>query len=130
MIAISNAGLANIGLPPVNMTGFAPAVSAAITWGTNIVFTDASTFPAGDSFGIINITVNDDAGGTASGHISAASGTATISTTGLKQTGVYQIACTVASTKGCLADGGIDVTVANSTATVGNYSLSFTTAHN
>lgn len=129
MIAIQNAGLAGIGQPLVNMVGFSPVVTMAITWGTHIVFTDGCSFPSGDTFKNINISINDDDGGTAVGAITAASGTATISTTGLKQTGTYKIKATVASTLGCLADGIVDVSIANATGTVANYSLSFTTAN-
>lgn len=129
MNSISNTGLANLGLPPVNLTGFVPSVTLVNTWGTNIVFTDASAWPSGDSFKKINISVNDEDGGTAKGAITSGTGTVTIVTSGLKQTGVYKIKATVVSTLGAIADGVVDITSANATGAEGNYSISFTTAN-
>lgn len=130
MIAIDNANLlAKLPKPPVNTTGFSPVITAAITWGTSITLTDASTFPSGDSFKKINITINDEDGGTAYGAITSASGnTGAISVAGLKQTGTYTIKATVASALGCLGDGSVIISIANTTATVGNYAITFTTA--
>lgn len=130
MIAFDYSGLnANAlgGGIPVNMTGFVPAVTGVVTWGTNIVFTDASAFPSGDTFGHINIEISDDHGGTALGSITAASGTATISTTGLNQTDKYIVKVTVTSTLGCIADGLCDVLKSDTTCTLANYAKSFTT---
>ena len=112
---------------PVNLTGFTPSVTAAITWGGNVVLTDASTFPSGDSFGKINCSINDQSGGFALGAITAADGTVTISMAALKQTDPLTIKVTVTSTLGCIADGEITVAANSSAGTVGNYSVSFTT---
>lgn len=130
MIAIDNTNLlTKLPKPPVVMTGFSPVVTAAITWGTSITLTDASTFPSGDAFEKINITINDEDGGTAYGAITSASGnTGAISVTGLKQTGKYIIKATVTSDDGCIGDGMVEITVANTTASVGNWALSFSTA--
>lgn len=130
MIAIQNQNLLdNLNNPPVNMTGFDPVVTAAIVWGTSITLTDASTFPSGDAFEKINITINDEDGGTVYGVITAAAGnTGALSITGLKQTGSYIIKATVTSEDGCIGDGMVSVSEANTTASVGDWALSFTTA--
>ena len=132
MVALNPSGLnvaALNGGPPVNMTGFAGVVTGVITWGTHIVFTDASTFPSGDSFGKIQIQIYDNHGGEVMGAITTASGTVTIATdsTLLNQLDNYIIKATVTSTKGCIADGSVIITPASATCTVGNYALSFTT---
>lgn len=132
MIAFDPSGLnQNVlgGGIPVNLTGFVPSVTLVNTWGTHIVFTDASAFPSGDTFGKINIEVSDQHGGTVLGVITAASGTATLATdsTKLNQTDTYTIKVTVTSTLGCIADGMVMISNANATGALASYATSFTT---
>ena len=115
---------------PVLLTGFAPSVTiGSIVWGTSLKLTDASTFPAGDSFGKINIEINDQSGGTVLAVITAASGMVNPSTATLNPADSLTIKVTVTSQNGCIADGLIDVTNGTSSSAVGNYAISFTTTH-
>ncbi len=129
MTSISNAGLANIGIPPVNTALLVPSVTLVNTWGTHIVFTDAGTYTSPDSFKNINIEINDAFGGTATGSITAAAGTATIATNTLDQTLPYKIKVTVVSTLGVTADGIATIGSADATGSEGQYWIGFTTAN-
>ena len=131
MIAISNAGLANIGIPPVNLALMVPSVTLVNTCGTHIVFTDAGTYTSPDAFKNINIEINDEDGGTVQGSIITATGTATLATDSskLKQTGVYKIKVTVVSNLGVTADGIATIGASDATGSGGNYQIGFTTAN-
>ena len=128
MIAIDNSGLANLGLPPVSLTGFAPSVTLTQTWGTNVVLTDASAFPSGDTFDYINIEITDDEGNVAKGSITAASGAVTISTTGLIAYGNYKVKAVVTSHKGCIGTGGVVINASTSAASCGPWVNDFSSA--
>lgn len=131
MTSINPAGLANIGLPPVNLALMVASVTYANTWGTHIVFTDAGTYTSPDSFKNINIEINDEDGKTVQGSITSAAGTATLATdsTKLKQTGPYLVKVTVVSTLGVVADGIATVRSSDATGAEGNYQIGFTTAN-
>lgn len=115
---------------PVELTGFVPAITMVITWGTHIVFTEASSYPAGDSFASCNIEISDEHGNTVLGSITGAGGTVTPATTStqLVQTDKFTIKAIITSTNGCIGDGLIDVISSTATSALANWSISFTTS--
>lgn len=107
MNAINNTALLNVDQPAVNTVGFVPAVSFVYDpVGKTITCTDASTFPATDSFKSINVKIHDTEGGTVVGHIVAADGTTgALDVSAMVLTDDLAITATVVSTLGCLGDG-------------------------
>ena len=131
MIAISNTGLANLGLPPVNMVGYAPVNTYVADYTANtITVTNNGVYPSGDGFGHCNVIINDNHGGTVKGVITADNGnTGALSIAGLVLTDDLFIQTFETTDLGCIAAGlSPAVNPGNLTCSVGNYQLSFTTS--
>lgn len=108
--------------------GFAPAISYSLNAGTKaLTVTDASVFPAGDSFKSVNIWAIDKNGNEVKGQITAAAGNAVLSLVApFDVNGGFTITATVVSTKRAVADlsvRGVGLALAASAGNLGNKAL-------
>lgn len=103
--AIDNSNLINYrGQQPA---GFTPALTYTND-GTNVVITDGSTIPAGDSLVAVHVRVHDKFGGEVRDKIVAtgAGGAKTLSLASLNKSKPLDITVTVLTTNKIAADGG------------------------
>lgn len=110
-------------------SGFSPAVSYSLNAGTKVLtVTDASAFPAGDSFKNINLWAIDSKGNEVKGRITAAAGNTTLnlSTGGFDVGNGFTITATVVSTKRRVADlsvRGVGMALQASAGSLGNIDI-------
>lgn len=130
MIAISNSGLANLGLPPVDLSLMTPVFTWAADYNAKTVtVTSATTVTSPETFKHANIRITDDEGESVYGEITTRTGnTGALDVSGLKQTGLLHIEVFCLSTLGIIAVGVGDASSVATTGTVGDYSTYFTTA--
>lgn len=130
MIAISNAGLANLGKPPVD-TSLATWVFTSVADYTakTVTVTSATTVTSPETYKHANIVITDEDGNSVYGAITTRTGnTGALDVSGLKQTGNLKMKVTAISSLGIIA-AGLAITSATAlTVTFGDYEISFTTA--
>lgn len=130
MIALYN-NLANIGIPPVDITLMVPVFTSVADYGAKTVtVTSASTVSGTETFKHANIIITDNQGKSVYGAITTISGnTGAISVSGLQQTGDLIIKVVAVSTLGIIAVGRVATSATALSVTVGDYETSFTTCN-
>ncbi len=104
--AIDNAGLIGYCFFNCNIADFNPVLTYTYNAGTGaLVVTDASTFPAGDSFSKVKIKLHDEFGNEVRGVITTAGGSVTISGVTLDKSEPLNVTATVLSTNNLASDG-------------------------
>ena len=110
------------------VNGFQPAISYSLNTETKaLTVTDASVFPAGDSFKAVNVWAIDKNGNEVKGQITAAAGNVVLNLVApFDVNGGFTITATVVSTKRAVADlsvRGVGLALASSAGSLGNTSL-------
>lgn len=105
--------------------GFQPAIQYALNTSTKeLTVTDASVFPAGDSFQNVNVWAIDKNGNEVKGSITAAAGNVVLDLVApFDINGGFTITATVVSAKRVVADlsvRGVGLALASSSGTLGN----------
>lgn len=131
MIAISNAGLANIGKPPVDVSLMTPIFTSVADYtAKTVTVTSATTVISPETFKHANIVITDKDGVSVYGAITTILGNSgAISTASLNQAGdlIIKVVCT--STLGIIAVGRVNTSATALTTTVADYEISFTTCN-
>lgn len=108
------------------VSGFNPAINYSLNTGTKVLtVTDASVFPAGDTFKNVNVWAIDSKGNEVKGRITAAAGNTTLNlaTGGFDVGSGFAITATVVSTKRKVADlsvRGVGLALTASAGALGN----------
>jgi hypothetical protein len=107
MSAIDNTNLINVFGGQNDVAGFIPAAGYTYDAATgDVVVTDGSTIPAGDTLARIKVQLFDKFGGEVRGTISALAGTATLSAATLNTSEPLDLKMTIVTAANRIADGG------------------------
>lgn len=135
MIAIDNTKLISyttgIGIPPVNLTLFIPAVTWSYNAGAKtLTTTDAATITGPDTFSKCNVAISDNQGLTVYGAITTATGnTGAVDVSSLNLAGPLTVKVTESSTKGVQCTGQSDfINAGNATGSIGFWEVTASTA--
>lgn len=131
MIAISNSGLANLGIPPVNTSLMTPVVTFVADYGAKtLTATSATTVTSPETFRHANVVITDSGGDSVYGAITTRTGnTGALDIQHLKQTGDMTIKVVMVSTLGIIAVGIGTFSPSLLTGSVGDWEISFTTCN-